>query len=111
LVAALASQLPQGPRQAGAPGVDQAAAPAAIDEAQLAEVTQRLRKLLEDMDSDASDWIKNHAALLATAFPHHLQALSDALESFDFDIATEQLDAAISSRALPLTPTPEGTTP
>jgi CheY-like chemotaxis protein len=48
LVAAIAAQLEQPPKQADGPAVDRAAAPAAIDEAQLAAVTQRLRKLLED---------------------------------------------------------------
>jgi HPt (histidine-containing phosphotransfer) domain-containing protein len=96
LVAAIAAQLEQPPKQADGPAVDRAAAPAAIDEAQLAAVTQRLRKLLEDMDSDASDWINAHAKLLGAAYPGHLPALLEALEGFDFDVAIQHLDAGIA---------------
>jgi HPt (histidine-containing phosphotransfer) domain-containing protein len=94
LVAAIAAQLPQ-----QAPSADQqGAGPVTIDEAQLTEVTGKLRSLLEDMDSDASEWIKTHAGLLRAAYPGHLKAIEEALEGFDFDVAIEQLDAAVADR-------------
>ena len=91
LLAAIAAQLPQ-----------QTAAPAAgslvIDQAELTEVTQRLRHLLEDMDSEASEWIKTHGELLASAYPDRVQAIQEALDGFDFDVAVQQLDAAVAAR-------------
>ena len=91
LVQAIAAQLPR-------PAVAPAAGPVTIDEAQLTRVTQRLRNLLQDMDSDASDRITAHAALLAAAYPDHIKAIEDAMESFDFDLAIDQLDAAMAAR-------------
>ena len=95
LVHAIAQRLPQA--QAAAP-----AASVAIDETELSRVTQRLRELLSDMDSDASDWIQTHAELLAAAYPSHLPGIREALEGFDFDVAIAQLDEAISSRGVAL---------
>ena len=65
-------------------------------------VTGKLRTLLEDMDSDASDWIQTHAELLAAAYPSHLPGIREALEGFDFDVAIAQLDEAISNRGVAL---------
>jgi CheY-like chemotaxis protein/HPt (histidine-containing phosphotransfer) domain-containing protein len=95
LLQAISDQLrqPQGGQNAG-PGAGQGA----IDDAQLSEVTQRLRSLLQDMDSDAADWATAHAALLAAAYPAHFQAIERALEGFDFDVASAQLDAAVAVR-------------
>ena len=101
LVEAIAAQLARPPRQADGPTADQAATPAAIDEPHLAEVTQRLRQLLQDMDADASDWIQTHARLLAAAYPGHHQAIREAVDDFDFDVATQHLDAALSGRGAP----------
>jgi two-component system, sensor histidine kinase and response regulator len=96
LIAALGAALaPQGksPQDGASDG------PAsAIDEAHLAEVTQRLRQLLQDMDADVSDWIQTHAKLLAAAYPGQLQAIREAVDDFDFDVATQHLDAAVSGR-------------
>lgn len=94
LVAAIAAQLPQQVQE-------QAAGPVTINEAQLTEVTRKLRSLLEDMDSDAGDWIQTHAGLLGAAYPGHLPAIREALEGFDFDIALERLDAATAMKARP----------
>jgi two-component system sensor histidine kinase/response regulator len=91
LVAAIAAQLPQQAQQ-------ESAGPVAVDEAKLTEVTRKLRSLLEDMDSDAGEWIKTHAGLLRAAYPDHLKAIEEALEGFDFDVAVEQLDAAVAAR-------------
>jgi signal transduction histidine kinase/CheY-like chemotaxis protein len=91
LVQAIAAQLPR-------PAVAPAAGPVTIDEAQLTRVTQRLRNLLQDMDSDASDWITAHATLLAAAYPDHIKVIQDAMEGFDFDLAIDQLDAAVAAR-------------
>ena len=93
LVQAIAVQLSP-PAAAGAAGL------AAVDEAQLTEVTQRLRSLLQDMDYSAGEWIEAHAALLAASYPKHIKAVKQAMESFDFDLAVEQLDAAISNRGV-----------
>jgi len=100
LVAAIAAQLEQPPKQADGPAVDQAATPAAIDEAKLAAVTQRLRKLLEDMDSEASEWIQTHAGLLSAAYPEHFTAIRQAVENFEFDDATTQLSQAVATSSL-----------
>ena len=91
LLAAIAAQLPQ---QSVTPG----AGSLVIDQAELTEVTQRLRHLLEDMDSEASEWIKTHGELLATAYPDRVQAIQEALDGFDFDVAVQQLDAAVAAR-------------
>ena len=69
-----------------------------IDEDQLTQVTQRLRKLLSDMDSEAGDWLEQHHVLLSTAYPKKLARIVDAMEQFDFDLAVERLDAAVSAR-------------
>jgi signal transduction histidine kinase/DNA-binding response OmpR family regulator/HPt (histidine-containing phosphotransfer) domain-containing protein len=71
----------------------------AVDEATLMRVTTRLRELCADMDSGAEDLLSEHAAMLHSAFPMHAQALSDAIKAFDFDLAIEQLDAAMQARA------------
>ena len=92
LVTAIAAQLPQQAETAASSG------PVTIDEAQLAAVSERLRSLLEDMDSDAGEWMQAHAALLAAAYPAHVKAVQEALEGFDFDVALEQLDAALAAR-------------
>jgi two-component system sensor histidine kinase/response regulator len=93
LVRAIGQRLPQA--QASAP-----VAPVAIDEAELSRVIQRLRELLSDMDSDASDWLERHRAVLSSAFPAHLLAIESALQAFEFDTAAEQLDAGLAARAL-----------
>jgi two-component system sensor histidine kinase/response regulator len=93
LVHAIAQRLPQA--QAAAP-----AAPVAIDETELSRVTQRLRELLSDMDSDASDWLEQHRGVLFSAFPAHLPAIESALQAFEFDTAAEQLDAGVAARAV-----------
>jgi CheY-like chemotaxis protein len=91
LLAAIAEQLP---KQAVAPDTGSLV----IDQAELTEVTQRLRHLLEDMDSEASEWITTHAVLLAAAYPDRVQAIQEALDGFDFDVAVQQLDAAVAAR-------------
>jgi hypothetical protein len=80
---------------AALPKAQESASP--IDEAQLQEVTAQLRVLLQDMDSETGEWIRTHQALLRQAFPGHFQALAAAVEAFDFDVATEQLDAAMAA--------------
>jgi hypothetical protein len=92
LVQAIAQRLPQ--VQFVTP-----AAAVAVDEAHLLRVTQRLRELLSDMDSEAGDWLGKHRAVLSSAFPAHLPALESALQAFEFDIAAEQLDAGMAARA------------
>ena len=73
---------------------------AIIDEAQLAEVTERLRQLLSEMDYEANDWLQRHRSLLNTAYPQRLPALLAAVENFDFDLAIERLDAASLARVV-----------
>ncbi len=65
----------------------------------MTEVTAKLRSLLDDMDSDASDWIQSNNALLTAAYPNHFKAIEQALEIFDFDEAMAHLDLATSARA------------
>lgn len=74
------------------------ALPLAIDEAQVSEVTQRLRELLCDMDSEAADWLQTHISLLEGAYPGHAKAVREALEAFEFDLAVKHLDAAVAAR-------------
>ena len=37
--------------------------------------------------------------MLQSAYPKHAQAISDAITGFDFDLAVEQLDAAMQAKA------------
>ena len=71
---------------------------ARIDEVQLAEVTERLHHLLSEMDSESIDWLQRHQTLLSTAYPQQFAGLLAAVNSFDFDLAIEQLDTALSAR-------------
>ncbi len=70
-----------------------------IDQVQLAEVTERLRHLLSDMDPEATDWLQRHQALLATAYRQAFPAIVEAVTAFEFDLAIERLDAALLARA------------
>jgi HPt (histidine-containing phosphotransfer) domain-containing protein len=74
-------------------------ASAAVDEAALERVMVQLRELCADMDSGAEDLLGEHAAMLQSAYPKHAQAISDAIKGFDFDLAVEQLDAAMQAKA------------
>jgi signal transduction histidine kinase/HPt (histidine-containing phosphotransfer) domain-containing protein len=89
--------------QPGISGVPDAetpdAADMAIDELQLAEVSQRLRQLLAEMDSEASDWLQKHHGLLQAAYPQHFSAIVAAVNRFEFDLAIERLDAAVPIRS------------
>ena len=76
----------------------QASASTAVDEAALARVTQQLRDLCADMDSEAEELIEREAGLLAAAYPAHFNALSQAVRDFEFDVALAQLDAAVAAR-------------
>ena len=71
-----------------------------IDQVQLAEVTERLRHLLSDMDPEATYWLQRHQALLVTAYRQAFPAIAEAVTAFEFDLAIERLDAALSARAL-----------
>lgn len=71
---------------------------ARIDEVQLAEVTERLHHLLSEMASESIDWLQRHQTLLSTAYPQQLAGLLAAVNSFDFDLAIEQLGTALSAR-------------
>jgi hypothetical protein len=53
------------------------------------------------MDSETGEWIQTHHALLAQALPGHFQALEAAVDAFDFDVATDLLDAAMATMAAP----------
>ena len=79
-------------------GGPQGAAAQSFNEAQLPEVTERLRQLLMDMDAEAMDWLEQHRPLLAAAYPQVLPQLVDALEGYDFDLAVQRLDAAERAR-------------
>jgi two-component system sensor histidine kinase/response regulator len=90
LVAAIAASLPpeaQRPRVA-----------TAVDEAVLERVTAQLRALCADMDSGAEDLLNQHDTLLHSAFPQQAHAIGEAIRDFDFDLAVEQLDAALQAR-------------
>jgi hypothetical protein len=93
LVQAIAQRLPQ--VQVVTP-----AAAVAVDETELLRVTQRLRELLTDMDSEASDWLERHRAILSSAYPAHLPSVDSALQAFEFDTAAEQLDAGLAAHVL-----------
>jgi signal transduction histidine kinase/CheY-like chemotaxis protein len=95
LVAAIAAQLHS---QSSTATASIGSGAVAVDEAELVEVTQRLRQLLSEMDAEAGDWLQRHLAVLKTAYPDRLPALLEAVQNFDFDLAVERLDAAISAR-------------
>ena len=69
-----------------------------IDETQLDEIIHHLRALLSEMDSEAIEWLRTHEGVLNAAFPDQAQAMTKALQNFDFDLAVEQLDAAVAAR-------------
>jgi hypothetical protein len=71
-----------------------------IDQVQLAEVTERLRHLLSDMDPEATYWLQRHQALLANGYRQAFPAIAEAITAFEFDLAIDRLDAALSARAL-----------
>lgn len=94
LVQALTDWLPSDKHEAGS----NALATTAVDEAALAQLTQRLHALCEDMDSEAEELIEEHRALLSAAYPAHFEALAQAVKGFNFDAALSQLDAAQVAR-------------
>jgi hypothetical protein len=49
--------------------------------------TGMLRRLLEEMNSDASDWFQTHAGLLACVYPGHRQSIREVLGGFYFNVA------------------------
>ena len=73
-------------------------ASAPVDDAVLARVTASLRALCADMDSGADDLLSTHESMLRSAFPKHVKAISDAIRGFDFDLAVEEIDAAVQAR-------------
>lgn len=73
----------------------------AVDEAKLVGVTQRLRRLISKMDSEARDWLQRHLSLLQTAYPGRLSTLLEAVQNYDFELAVERLDTANSARKGP----------
>jgi hypothetical protein len=75
----------------------QPAAGGPLDAEELTEVTERLRQLMLDMDAEALDWLGLHRELLKAAFPQELPQLLEALESYDFDLAVQRLDAAMKA--------------
>jgi hypothetical protein len=101
LLAAIAAQLPE-PAQPQAPASTPTPPPTAtpIDQAQLNAVTQRLQSLLDEMDADASAWMDRHGALLSAAYPEHFTAIRQAVEHFEFDDATTQLNQAVATTSL-----------
>ena len=93
LAQALADWLP--PEASTARGLPGEAVP--IDEASLQQVTVQLRKLFEDMDSEAADLMERESALLSRAYPAHLEHMLQAVRDFDFDAALERLEAAAAT--------------
>ncbi|MBO9716072.1 MAG: response regulator [Pseudoxanthomonas sp.] len=70
------------------------AAVAVVDAAQLHGQREKLRALLADSDSKASDLWEEHAALFKAAYPGHWQRIQAGIENFDFDGALLALDGA-----------------
>ena len=95
LITAIAAQLST---KVSSADNEMGAADEVIDEVQLAEVTQRLRDLLSELDFEATDWLQQHHALLSKAYGQRLLALMAAIESFDFELAVKRLDEARSAR-------------
>jgi two-component sensor histidine kinase len=81
----------------GAAHLPQPAAGGPLDAEELTEVTERLRLLMLDMDAEALDWLGLHRELLKAAFPQELPQVLEALESYDFDLAVQRLDAAMKA--------------
>jgi hypothetical protein len=96
LVQAIAAQLPQ-----KAPLAAQSAAgPTVIDETKLIKATDQLTRLLEEMDSEASDWITANAELFLSAYPQHFTAIREAVEQFEFEDAAKHLRLAVAAASL-----------
>jgi two-component system sensor histidine kinase/response regulator len=68
----------------------------AVDAGALAEVTARLRALLEDADAEAIEVFGAHRTLLRAGYPAHFDALSAAADAFDIDALLDALRAASS---------------
>jgi two-component system, sensor histidine kinase and response regulator len=60
-------------------------------------VCLKLDKLLADDDAQALDLLHEHADLLSSAFPDHYPKISDAIRSFDFEVALLTLRQVHSS--------------
>jgi PAS domain S-box-containing protein len=70
----------------------------AVDAAHLQEVTQTLRHLLAEMDSDAADLLEREADLLSSALGEPFKQIEAALKRYDFDDALRQLDKALNAK-------------
>ena len=92
LLQALKQQLPE-------PEVAPSSNALTIDEAQLLQVTRKLRELCEEMDSDACAQMDQHRALLATAYPAHISSIEKALKAYEFEEAIELLSQALATRS------------
>lgn len=75
----------------------QGAGAVSFNEAQLSEVTERLRQLLQDMDAEAMDWLEQHRELMKAAYPEAMPLLLEALEDYDFDLAVQRPDVAVQA--------------
>ena len=69
-----------------------------VDPVELQRVIARLQTLLADMDAEAADWLAQHAALLARAFPAQFRGIESALQDFDFEVAASLLEGATVAR-------------
>ncbi len=70
-------------------------APEPVDVAALAEVTARLRALLDEADAEAIDVFTTHASLFRAGYPAQFAALSAAADAFDTDALLDALRAAV----------------
>jgi two-component system sensor histidine kinase/response regulator len=92
VMGAIEAALPEAEPAASAP------ARAAIDEAQLESVCQRLLALLADNDSRAERLLQEHSALLRAAFDTQFARIEMLLDQFDFELAHELLTTAWRAR-------------
>ncbi|MYN10545.1 response regulator [Pseudoduganella aquatica] len=90
-LAAIAAALP--PESGAATDAANAAGtPPAIDTALRDDVHAQLVRLLADDDAQAERVLLEHQALLASAYPHHIRRLQQAIGQFDFETALAVLE-------------------
>ena len=72
---------------------------APVDAQRVVALAERLKALLSDDDSEAGDFVEEHAELFSAAFPDHYRQLDVAIKAFDFEAALASLEAATSAFA------------
>ena len=86
----------------GLPPEAEATAPASVDLTGLADACRELADLLSASDIGARRLVEERATMLQAAFGPAFRELSDAVQVFDFDTASEVLASACAARGVAL---------